>query len=186
MRNITAELLHLITSTSNLRQDLSLRAARKSDFSALHSNCYPDRPLSQFRESFERSLRRQSRGSCLHLIAEKGGDIVGSGQLVGYRHQKVAEIADLSVASAHRGSGIGTALIHVLTKLAEHVDYLHLEIGVMAGNTQALALYRRLGFEQAREIRLPGEARALILRKELPRQDGSAQVARWRRGNGHD
>lgn len=165
--DLTIESLNLIASTAGLREDLSFRAARKSDFSELRSNCYPDRPLSQFRDSFERSLHKQSTGSCLHLIVEKDGDIVASGQLVGYRHRDLAEIADLSVAVAQRGTGIGTALIDVLTKLAGHANYTHLEIGVMAGNTQALALYRRLGFERVREISLPGEARALILRSHL-------------------
>lgn len=119
-------------------------------------------------------------------MAEKGGEIVGSGQLVTYRHQDKAEIADLSVATAHQGTGIGTALIDVLTKLAEHAGCPHLEIGVMAGNRRALALYRRLGFERVREISLPGDARVFLLRKELFEKDGPDRIARHDQGNGNE
>lgn len=88
---------------------------------------------------------------------------MGSAKLIAYVHR--VEIADLVVDTPYRDRGIGTALIAILVQIAAHAGFSSVEIGVMAANERALALYKRLGFRVKGELALPGEARALILHK---------------------
>jgi len=111
------------------------------------------------------------------LVAEvSGAGIVGSGQLVRYSGRQ-AEIADLVVSTAWRDQGVGTALIQVLTQIAQAGRIWHLEIGVTDDNERALALYRRLGFLPEREVTLPGGGSAFFLVKELAHPVKSLGVA---------
>lgn len=77
------------------------------------------------------------------------------------------EIADLAVSPAHRGKGVGTALIDALSRVARYAGYDSVEISVMRGNSRARALYERLGFVQDREFTIRGAASVIVLRKEL-------------------
>ena len=47
------------------------------------------------------------------------------------------------------GLGIGTAMIHYLTELAEKIGYGQIDLEVVADNTRAQALYRKCGFEES-------------------------------------
>jgi ribosomal protein S18 acetylase RimI-like enzyme len=134
---------------------------------ALLATCYTQYARPYFEASFARILKDQRAGRCLQLVAEASGSgIVGSGQLVRYTGTR-AEIADLAVASAWRGHGVGTALIQVLVRIAQASGIKELEIGVTDDNERALALYRRLGFKPWREIELPDGGRAIFLVREL-------------------
>jgi ribosomal protein S18 acetylase RimI-like enzyme len=50
------------------------------------------------------------------------------------------------VDPAERGKGLGTALIDAIKAWAKDAGYANLGLGVMTTNTQAIALYERLGF----------------------------------------
>lgn len=146
---------------------LSFRTVRPEDLSPLYHTCYPHYALPYFVAGFQRTLREQMAGGCVHLVVEAAGQgIVGSGQLVRYTGTR-AEIADLAVAASWRDQGVGTALIRVLTRIAQEAGIRHLEIGATEDNRQALALYRRLSFAPLREIELPGGGLAFFLVKEL-------------------
>lgn len=136
---------------------------------SLHQSCFADRPLAQFRDSFRRALAAQRSGRSLTLLALSDGAPVASGQLVCYSSS--VEIADLVVAPVHRGQGVGTALIDVLSRVARYAGYDSVEICVMRGNERARALYERLGFVQDREFTIRDEASVIVLRKEL--EDGA-------------
>jgi L-phenylalanine/L-methionine N-acetyltransferase len=87
----------------------------------------------------------------LALVAERGGEIVGSAGLhpVGpaLRRRHVAMLG-VSVASGHQGSGVGTALMRALTDYADRWgQILRIELTVFADNARAIALYERFGFE---------------------------------------
>lgn len=144
---------------------VTFRAARLSDLRALYEACFADRPLPQFGDGFRRSLEAQRAGQRLHLLALSQKNIVGSGQLVSYGHN--VEIADLVVAPAFRGQGVGTALITTLSRVAAYAGYKAVEIGVMQENSRALTLYQRLGFVEDRHFTLGDSASVVVLRKTL-------------------
>ena len=50
------------------------------------------------------------------------------------------------VDPAERGKGLGTALIDAIKAWAKDAGYTNLGLGVITSNTQAMALYERLGF----------------------------------------
>lgn len=161
---------HLFLPSANRLPGLTFRPARRTDMSPLHASCYARRPPAQFRDSFRRALEAQKAGRLLLVVAEREDKkLIGSGRLVSMPDK--VEIADLAVAPPYRRQGVGTALIDVLTRIAAHAGFSRVEIGVMAANVQALALYERLGFKRAKEIALPGAVRALILQKEVPAPD---------------
>ena len=148
---------------------LTFRLLQSADIDPLHAACYADRPFHTFRESCRRALTRLSQGRCYPLVAVHNGELVGHAQLVIYPN--VAEIANLAVAPAWQGQGIGTALITALTQIARHTRHSFLEIGVHESNQRALALYQRLGFTISREIKLPPKGeKGIILEKLLPEQ----------------
>jgi ribosomal protein S18 acetylase RimI-like enzyme len=66
---------------------------------------------------------------------------------------RVAEISDLIVSPAWRGQGVGSDMIHMLIGQASAWPVPAVEIGVAISNNRALALYRRLGFVDARTLR---------------------------------
>lgn len=148
-----------------------------SDLKALHQSCFADRPLPQFGDSFRRSLAAQGSGRSLYLVALDDDGPVASGQLVCYSSS--VEIADLVVAPAHRGRGLGTALIEVLSAVARYAGHSSVEICVMRGNERARALYERLGFVQDREFTITDAASVIVLRKEWddePEEDPGGAV----------
>lgn len=149
-----------------MRAAVAFRPARLGDMKVLHEACFGDRPLAQFGDSFKRSLEAQRAGQRLHLLALAQRLPIATGQLIAYSNS--VEIADLAVATAHRGKGLGTTLITVLSRVAVFADYDAVEIGVMKGNSRALALYHRLGFVNDREFSLTDSASVLVLRKPLP------------------
>jgi len=103
----------------------------------------------------------------LWLVAEHNGKVVGyigSQSVMGE-----ADMMNLAVAPEFRRKGIGEALVNALVEAlrAQQVYCLLLEVRV--SNETAIALYRKLGFEQVG--RRPGYYQnpredALILRKE--------------------
>jgi ribosomal protein S18 acetylase RimI-like enzyme len=55
-------------------------------------------------------------------------------------------IADLVVASAHDGEGVGSALVAFAEDWAREHRCRHVTLAVFPGNTRALELYRRQGY----------------------------------------
>ncbi len=96
----------------------------------------------------------------LMLVAERGGEVVGScglhpsGTQLRRRH---AMMLGLSVASTAQGSGVGSAMLQALCDYADNwMAVLRLELSVYADNATAIALYRKFGF--VTEGRLRGYA----------------------------
>jgi ribosomal protein S18 acetylase RimI-like enzyme len=155
---------------------LHFRLAQREDMAELRRHCYPERPLRQFQEQFSRAMQQQMNGRCYYVVAEQTltgtegagppAPIIAGGQVVIYPH--VAELADLAVTAVYRNQGIGTNLIAILTRIAGYAGQTNLEICVLAGNTGALALYERLGFQEDRRLQFPADSEAvIILHKEL-------------------
>lgn len=98
----------------------------------------------------------------LLLVAERGGEVVGSaglhpaGAALRRRH---AMFLGISVASAMQGQGVGSALMAALVDYADcWAQVLRLELTVFTDNAPAIALYRRFGFQ------IEGTHRAYALR----------------------
>jgi ribosomal protein S18 acetylase RimI-like enzyme len=174
------------------------RLAKTTDLKTLHDNCYPETDWEKFQDHYGYLLKWQKDGRCTVLVVETtiyspvirtdnsirilpnrntySPGIIGSGQLIGQRD--TAEIAELIVCAAYRNRGIGTAMIHILTQIAQKKKTKVLEIGVAAENQAALRLYRRLGFGDEHTLRLPGSEDAIILRKYFTPKDQGVETPR--------
>jgi ribosomal protein S18 acetylase RimI-like enzyme len=108
-------------------------------------------------------------GGGLGLTVEVEG--VVAGQLMVHRRAGRYEQhrGDLSIAirAAHRGDGLGRALMEVAVDWARAVGLAKLTLGVFPSNAAALALYRGMGFVEEGVLRghlvLPAGPRDLVL-----------------------
>lgn len=87
----------------------------------------------------------------VELVAEVQGKIVGTAgfEAVGSR-VKVKHRAEfgISIEREYWGLGIGRALTAACIECAGEAGYIQLELEVVAENTRAIALYRRMGFAE--------------------------------------
>jgi ribosomal protein S18 acetylase RimI-like enzyme len=59
---------------------------------------------------------------------------------------RIGEIESLAVLPSHRGQGIGTRLLEALENELAAIGIRDLILGVLAGNEDAIRLYRRRGY----------------------------------------
>ena len=93
---------------------------------------------------------QQGRGLGVVIMGDQQRAPAGYGQVTLWN--RMAEIADLAIAEARRGQGLGTVLIQYLVRTARGMNAPRVEIGVAPENTGALNLYRRLGFQDDRMV----------------------------------
>ncbi len=94
----------------------------------------------------------------LRLVALEGDLIVGALEFVAPSKRRIRHRGrfGIAIAADWRGRGIGTALIAAMIDWARaHAHIEKIRLGVLAENTRAIALYRRLGFVE--EGRRSGE-----------------------------
>jgi L-phenylalanine/L-methionine N-acetyltransferase len=103
-------------------------------------------------EAWQKRLAEQAGSSSadLQLVAERGGEIVGTAGLVApgphARRRHVMGLG-ISVAPASRRQGIGNALMTALCDYADRwAGVLRLELTVYVDNAVAIRLYERFGF----------------------------------------
>ncbi len=100
------------------------------------------------------------------LVAQLDGAVVGHMVLTFEKHgvyvrealREHAHIADLFVRAAHRGRGIGQALLARAETMALARGVPRITLGVVAGNNIAERTYRRFGYDTY----------ALEMSKDLP------------------
>lgn len=83
------------------------------------------------------------------FVAEQDGEVVGHAALIRQTRARLSHsgLFYIAVDSACHGQGIGTALITKILDLADNWLMLErVELGVLATNPRAKALYERLGF----------------------------------------
>jgi RimJ/RimL family protein N-acetyltransferase len=88
--------------------------------------------------------------NCLFLVAEEDGEIVGVLTCRGGDRQANRHVTTLgiTVAKSHRGKGLGSALMQAAIDWAQQGGVVRrMELFVFSGNTGAIRLYQRLGFE---------------------------------------
>lgn len=85
------------------------------------------------------------------LVAEHGGVVFGWAALSPVSGRCVyAGVADVSiyVAGAHKGKGIGTALLRSIIELSEQHGFWTLQAGIFPENTSSLKLHEKAGFRR--------------------------------------
>lgn len=94
-------------------------------------------------------LRRTRRGDYLYVIAERGGEIMGTANFAKgiYRQSHVAGFG-VSVGKKFRKLGIGTLLAKEIFKHARKKGVKIITLGVFPGNKIALSMYKKLGFKK--------------------------------------
>jgi putative acetyltransferase len=113
-------------------------------------------------EQWKQRLANPAGPEHLHIVAIRGGQLVGSAGLhpsdrLRRRHSAMLGI---SVAVAAQGQGVGTELMRTLCDYADNWgQILRLELTVFTDNVPAIALYRRFGF------RVEGTHRGYALRR---------------------
>ena len=84
----------------------------------------------------------------LFLARDPGGEPVGCVALRAMAEPGCAEMKRLYVAPAGRGAGLGTALVRVVLEAARDAGHHEVRLDTLPEMTEALALYRRAGFEE--------------------------------------
>ena len=106
------------------------------------------------------------------LVAEVDGDLVGCAAL---RPQApgVCELKRLYVRPAFRGRGLGRRLLEALLAEAVAAGYREAVFDTLQSMTEALALYRSLGFRQTEPYNEHPVCGTLWFRKALTRPEGA-------------
>ena len=85
----------------------------------------------------------------IEIIAVVDGKVVGTAgiEAVGtmYKVRHRAEFG-ISVLKEYWGLGLGTALLRACIQCAKEAGYVQLELNVVANNTRAIAIYKKMGF----------------------------------------
>jgi len=110
-----------------------------------------NRTLEQVRVQF----RDANPSSELWLVAEIDGTVVAGANWARGSSAKNAHTASLGVAvrSEYRHLGLGRALMEEGIAWARSVGISKLKLGVFSTNAAAIALYRKLGFEEEGRLR---------------------------------
>jgi ribosomal-protein-alanine N-acetyltransferase len=94
---------------------------------------------------FERLL---GHPGCTALLARAGDPLQTAGFVVGLLAADEAEIITLGVRKDWQRCGVGCRLVQALARAVKKAEARQLFLEVAAGNTAALALYRKLGFRE--------------------------------------
>lgn len=81
------------------------------------------------------------------VLAEDGGEIIGYGGIT--VAADTADIANVAVTEAYRHSGVGTAVIGELLKIAASLGAKKVFLEVRVSNSVAMELYLKSGFKGA-------------------------------------
>jgi ribosomal protein S18 acetylase RimI-like enzyme len=101
------------------------------------------------RREWHEQLARAARGEVVYLVAELDGGVVGKAVL-DWVHEADGTpwLWMVSVDPAHRGLGVGTAMLAEAERRCRERGFTVLECAVDEDNPRALALYLRLGYDE--------------------------------------
>ncbi|RJR14922.1 N-acetyltransferase [Candidatus Microgenomates bacterium] len=95
-------------------------------------------------------MEKMKKGTMRKIIVEVNGTYAGSGEVEQqtYRKKHVGRVG-LSLAKAVRGEGIGKTLIQTLIEEGKDMSLKLLELSCFENNTNACAMYQKVGFQKA-------------------------------------
>ena len=145
-----------------VREDVTIREATRADLPRLLSllaqlnlpGTPPDPVPDLASAPYAATLAAmQARDDVRVLVAERGGEVVGTLQLTivsNLTHGAApwANIENMVVDGAARGSGVGAALIEAATARAEKAGCYKISLTSKVERTDAHRFYRRAGLEQ--------------------------------------
>lgn len=139
---------------------------------ALERRLFPDDAWSP--ESFWAELARDE--SRYYVVVEHGGAVVAYGGLLAVPGGPDADVLTVAVDPAEHGRGLGGAVLGDLLTEADRRRCVDVHLEVREGNTAALSLYARHGFERAgvrRRYYANGDD-AIVMRRSRRRRSGTA------------
>jgi ribosomal-protein-alanine N-acetyltransferase len=129
---------------------IRLREVRPGDLEALHEldqACFePDIAYTQGHLRYF-----LSRENTCGIVAEIDGALLGFA--IGHRSGSLGHVVTIDVASAHRRSGVGRALLRELVRRLEDVGARRIRLEVDLRNAAAIRFYEGLGFRESRRLR---------------------------------
>lgn len=107
--------------------------------SEIEKECFPQEPWSfrMLASSFETE-------TFSGVLAEDGGEIIGYGGITVAADE--ADVANVAVTEPYRRSGVGTAIIDELVKIARGKGAKKMYLEVRVSNAAAMLLYLKTGF----------------------------------------
>lgn len=108
--------------------------------SEIEKECFPLEPW-----SFRMLASSFGSGSFIGILAEDGGEIIGYGGMT--VATDTADIDNVAVTEPFRKSGVGTAIITELSRLAVENGVKKLFLEVRVSNSAAMELYLKSGFK---------------------------------------
>jgi putative acetyltransferase len=136
---------------------ITVRAAEPSDYDAIRETMMqPKAQANTLQVPYTSKEKFAQRAKDLPpsdfiLVAELDGKIVGNCGLIGYgRHvrRKHAVSFGITVHDEYAGRGVGSALMKAALDLADNwLNYTRIELEVFTDNADAIALYKKFGFE---------------------------------------
>ena len=101
--------------------------------------------------SYRAALRQIDDAGGSVLVAEAGGQVIGTCQLIVFRHLQrrgglCAEIESVHVHPDHRGKGVGTTLVRAAVARARALGCYRVQLTSNVARPEAHRFYERLGF----------------------------------------
>lgn len=136
-----------------MRSHLKIEPCRQNDFKAVFQllrQLWPNKQLDMaaLQKVFDRALNSDSQ---VYLCAHDGKDVLGFASLTIknnlWQAANLGHIDELIVDEKHRGSGLGTQLLHEIIAHARRRDCARVELDSAFHRKEAHHFYERNGFE---------------------------------------
>lgn len=104
--------------------------------------------LKEEKEWLKGKIQTMKKGGYIHIVAEKGGKIVGGASAErGPLKQRNNVSLGIALLPEFRGKGLGSMLMkHLIARVKREMKPKNIHLDVFSENDPAIQLYRKLGF----------------------------------------